>query len=211
MGVFQNPQAKEDRAVLNHHLAELHDVFGHAGESHFMADRSAVLLAQTDGQHFHKPTFHRTAEIRVGLDTAHRDDMVCPGGIGIHADIQAGGSPPDKDGVHGGPDGDAKSFLRDAIPGENLPLAFRGGAAVAAHGRNDEDFRTRRPQGLHQRPDNGLQIADLPAAHADADAFLRMNAGEKPAFFNIPAGFLRRVCKMRGRKGIGNPGKTGNF
>ena len=70
------------------------------------------------------------------------------------------------DDVHAGPERAAHGRLRDAVVRQDLELALRGGAAVAAHGREDEGLRAECLQMVHHRPDDDRNVGNAATARS---------------------------------------------
>ena len=131
----------------------------------------ALLLAQADGEHLHEPALHGPREASVGLDAVHGDDEVgaleC---VAIDEDGDAGQDLAEVDRLHRRSDLAAHRLGRDAVAGEHLELAGRGRAAMAAHGRDDEDLGARLAQAVHDRLHDDVDAVDAAASRGHAGA-----------------------------------------
>jgi hypothetical protein len=72
------------------------------------------------------------------LDAVDDDDAVGIGSEPVHVHRRAVGERADDRGLHGCPDRNSGTAFGDAVTLEDLPLAFRGCRAVAAHRGEDE-------------------------------------------------------------------------
>src|SRR5205814_3140950 len=105
-----------------------------------------------------------------GLDARHGHDGVGLQGILAPPDRLAPRVDADLHGRHVGLDRDAQLLLTDAVLGEQLSLSLGGGAAVAAHGGDDEGAGAAVAPEVEGGPDDGGDAGDAAAADADGDA-----------------------------------------
>ena len=139
----------------------------------------AFPLAHADGHHLHQAGLIGAPEGGVGLDASHHDHRVGFVGVLVYPDLVAVGQEAHLHRLHAGEDGTAAVFLGDAEALQDGPLSLGGGAAVAAHGGDDEGLGAQGSDPGGQFPEDQGHIADLAAAaghahpHAGADAPLK--------------------------------------
>ena len=80
------PTPEQYLRVFQYYSPELQDIPGHFFKSPFMANRSAVLLPETDRHHFHQSAFHFSMKIRVWFDPSDHDNSIRLGGVLVNTD-----------------------------------------------------------------------------------------------------------------------------
>ena len=125
-------------------------------------------LAEPDGRHLHEPALVRAVEVGVLLDAVDDDRRGRGRGVGVgddrHREVVLAG---DRDDVHRRAHGAALPAVDEPVRREDVALAGRGGATVAAHRRHEE---RRGALGTHPGDDpgdDGGQVADAPRADRD--------------------------------------------
>jgi hypothetical protein len=95
---------------------------------------------------------------------------------------------------HVGFHGYTEGLFADAIVGQELALTFRGGAAMATHGRYHKRLRAQISKSLQGRPNNGRNVGNTPAANRHgypmAPAQPSGQAGLLPLGSNFPGYIL---------------------
>ncbi len=130
---------------------------------------TALVLAHTDGHHFHQPAFHRTFELGVRLDAVDHHDAVGRGGEAIHQDRKPVAREADLLHFHGCADRRPDGRLADPQAFEHLDLPFGTPAAMTAHGREKKGFSAVLAHELHDLPQQGNDVPDSTAPGCDGD------------------------------------------
>ena len=126
------------------------------------------------------------AERGVGLDAVDQDNAVGLTGIFVDVDGQALRGAADLLDLHGGDHRGAHRFLCDAVAAEHLGLTLGGGAAVAAHGGDQNGLSALGLDKGNHCLDQKDILVDTPAAAGDGDAGAGLDGG---------AGFLQTPQK----------------
>lgn len=150
---------------------------GHVADDAFMAEAAggavhrfgADFFAETDDGHFDKAAAEGAEEIGVGFDAVDEDDVV--GLEGGDACEHAGAAFGDADlsDFHRGADGRGHGGFGDAVGGEDFGLAFGCGAAVAAHGGEDEGLRAGGAEDVEGCADDCRDVRNAATADTDSD------------------------------------------
>ena len=131
------------------------------------------MLCQTDRHHFQKTALMFSFEIRMRFDLVVYDDPVCLicQSVAVYWCFCLIIPCSDLYDIHGSAYRDTDVFFRNAVSFQDLQIAFRCAAAMAAHGRHDE--RTGSPffQLFTDRSDDHRIIGDPPAADSNSDPF----------------------------------------
>jgi len=128
-----------------------------------------LFLAEADDGHFDEAAFEKAVEIGVGFDAVDEDDAVGFPGVAIHVEGIGKTGAIEFDDFHGGTDGAAHGGGGDVVGFEQSSLALGGGAAVAAHGGNDEGFGAGGEEMIDDGLGDAIDIGDAAAADGDGN------------------------------------------
>src|ERR1022692_854142 len=136
---------------------------------------------QTDGHHFEQAAFDLAGEIRVPLDAAYQHHAIGIVRRLVHEGFDAFGGFAQGHHFQLADDGAAHGGFADSVAGQHLGLAGRIGRAVAAHGREDQRPHALLFPILNHVVDDGGDVVDTAAAHADGDARTGLQAAAETA------------------------------
>ena len=153
--VLHQADAHDDVGLPDDLAADEEEALGHGVIPGGMSDVGAVLLAQADGHHLHQAALVLPLKSGVGLDAVDHDNAVGLMGVLIDVHIHAP-YVADLHRLHGREDGAAHALLGDAVARENAALALIGGAAVTAHGGDQERLGPQLPDQAHDLPGDQL-------------------------------------------------------
>src|ERR1700752_5093496 len=103
----------------------------------------ADLLAEANHQHFLDAATQRSTKVSMRLDPVEDYDPIGGKGRNTEHHVEAVERRADLSHLHAGIDRDAHAFGGNTVARQHFDLAGSRGAAVAAHGGNDEGARAR--------------------------------------------------------------------
>ena len=168
----EDPPGDEEASHLGHHIPQPAHTRG-------VDLLGAALLTEPDRRHLGRTALDGAAEVGVRLDPVDDQDPARLDHVPVEMDRHARHLT-QLDGLHRGAHLDPEPSLVDAIVGQHRRLAGSRRAAMAAHGRHDERLKAgglKRPQG---NPHDSSELSDAPAAHADRQRPLRLDAFGQP-------------------------------
>ena len=112
---------------------------------------------------------------RIWLNASHGHNVITREGKGIQTHVQSLGRNAHLLGLHGGVNLAAAGLFRNAVVFQNGTLAFRGGTAMAAHGRHDIRRSTDALEFLSKCPQNQHTVGDFTAGSREADRAAGLN------------------------------------
>ncbi len=181
VGVFQHGQSGCERRLVEDDLQRLRKHVAQTANAPTVVLCRPVALAQSDDEHLADSALERAAEVGVGLDARNRDDVVGRQCVLVPEHRLAPAVGADTLGFHLRFDRYAKGALGDAVLREQFPLAFRSGAAVAAHRRHDERFGAQFSQHVECRAHHHGKVGDAPTADPHRHAVAATNAAARRA------------------------------
>ena len=198
VGVLQQRHAEEDVGVADDAAAEKLHHLRHILKAAGMAEFSALLLGQANGEHLHQARLIGAAEGGVRLDAVADDDAVGLGRVlvDLHRIAVVRGAA-DHLRFHRAAHRAAHVFRSDAVARQHLALPFGERAAVTAHRRHDERFRAHLLDKIDDALDDGRVIADAAAARADGDAHARTDEAADLLLMELFVRYRRHVLDRR--------------
>ena len=142
-----------------------------------MEGEHGPLDAQAHGHHLAGAALVGAPEGVVGLEAAGQDNAVGAVGVLVQVHRHAGAGDTQLHHLHAAADLAAHGVGGDAVAGQNLQLALRRGAAVAAHGGHDEGGRPPGLDEVHHGPGDDVHVGDAPAAGGDGHGHARPDFG----------------------------------
>jgi hypothetical protein len=127
-------------------------------------------LAEPDGDHLEEAAFDLAHEIGVPLHAAGQHHTIAFVGVAVHVGLDALRRLAERHDLERAAHRAADGLLDDAVMRQHVGLAFRGGGAVAAHGREDEGMHALRFPIFGGGAGDGGDIGDAAAAYADGYA-----------------------------------------
>src|SRR5438105_4383354 len=127
------------------------------------------LFAEADSGHFQETGGDAGLVLGVGFYAAQNDDAV---GLGSELVCVSNGASPGSsklDGLHVRPDGSTDRFFGHAEPLQQFGLAFRGCAAMAAHGGDNEWLSTRSFDRIRNPAEQFHELAHAATACSNGD------------------------------------------
>ena len=176
VAVLDQGEPERNRRVRQGEFSRLRDQFVEDREALAVESVRALLFAQPDRDHLHQAALDLAAEVRVRFDAVDRDDRVgFLVGVAIDVDRHARSHLAELHRLHPGPDLAADRLFGDAQRGQDVDLALGRGSAVAAHCRDDEDFRPGGAEPCDGRANDLVDAVDAAAAGRDANPTARRN------------------------------------
>src|ERR1022692_2422646 len=146
-------------------------------------------LAEPDGDHLEEAAFDFAHEIGVPLHAAGQQHAIAFVGVAVHVGLDALRRFAEGHDVERAAHRAADGFFDDAVMREHVRLAFSGGGAVTAHGREDEGVHALRFPILGGGARDGSDIGDAAAAHADGQGGSGCEALGKSGVVKLPLDF----------------------
>ena len=210
VSVLEQGNPAKDVGLGKRHPAHRLQVLRHRPEAQLVADVGPLLFAHADHDHLHEPAFAGAAEGDVRFDAIHHGDPIGLGRkpVDVHREPVRGYA--DLDRLHARADGGSDGLLGDAHAGQHVALSFGGGAAVAAHGREEEGFAPGAPDlGCNGLQDQ-RQVGDAPAAGGHGNAVPRLHPCKRATRAQLIAYFSGDVGQPRPLERLTDLDQAGN-
>jgi hypothetical protein len=173
--IFEDGQAAKDRSGLEHDRGDIaNDALMSEPIRRHMHGRGAGAFAQSNHRHFENAAPEASVKIGVRLDPVQQEDAIglesFRAAINLHIILTFA----EEFDIQRGSDGNAEVGFGDSVFREDASLTFGRGAAMAAHGWNDEGIRSAFFEKLDCRGYDGLKVGDAATSHSHRDAGTRL-------------------------------------
>lgn len=151
------------------------NILRHIFKAEDMRHFRALLLGKADCGHLGNAAFDGATEGGVALDAVEQDNTVTFVGIFVNVHRQATVAGTDFDDLHRRKNGRAHSLLGNAVVMQYFALSFSGGAAMAAHSRDQNGLATLGFDIVRCRLNKQGILVNAAAAAGDGDALAGLN------------------------------------